>query len=161
MKTTRLSRGLTRRHVLSGLLSAPIAAGCVVSAARAATSAVYIEDGVAWDGHDPVAYFTMNGPMPGLQEFAFDHNGVTVLFANDEHRAMFADDPMRYAPQYGGYCAYAMSQGQIAPTVPEAWTVYEDKLYLNFSLKTRELWLQDVPGHIVKADAFWPGVLSQ
>ncbi|SEW04522.1 hypothetical protein SAMN05444851_1058 [Aliiroseovarius sediminilitoris] len=156
MKKTRF----TRRHVVSGLLAAPIVATVGVPRAWAAASAVYIEDGVAWDGHDPVAYFTTGAPMPGLPEFAFDHNGVTVLFANDEHRAMFADDPMRYAPQYGGYCAYAMSKGQIAPTVPEAWTIYEGRLYLNFSLGVRELWLADVPGHIAKADTFWPGVLS-
>nr|WP_282569301.1 YHS domain-containing (seleno)protein [Aliiroseovarius sp. S1339] len=142
------------------MLAAPIAAGFRVTRANAATSAVYIEDGVAWDGHDPVAYFTTDGPLAGSQDFAYDHNGVTVLFANEEHRAMFADDPMRYSPQYGGYCAYAMSKGQIAPTIPEAWTVYDGKLYLNFSLQARELWLADIPGHIEKADAFWPDVLS-
>lgn len=148
-----------RRHVLTGLLATPMLIG-IASRGHAATSAVYIEDGVAWDGHDPVAYFTTEAPMAGKQEFAFDHNGVTVLFANDDHREMFASDPVQYAPQYGGYCAYAMSKGKIAPTVPEAWTVYENKLYLNFSLQARELWLADVLGHIELANGYWPGVLS-
>ena len=156
MTTKRISR----RLIMSGLLAAPVVAIFGTSRARAAASAVYIEEGVAWDGHDPVAYFTTDGPVPGRQDFAYDHNGVTVLFANEEHRAMFADDPMRYSPQYGGYCAYAMSKGQIAPTVPKAWTIHEGKLYLNFSLQARKLWLADIPGHIAKADTFWPGVLS-
>ena len=56
----------------------------------------------------------------------------------------------------GGHCAYAMSKGYIAPTVPEAWTIYEDRLYLNFTLRARELWLQDVPGNIALGDANWP-----
>ena len=55
-----------------------------------------------------------------------------------------------------GHCAYAMSKGYIAPTVPEAWTIYEDRLYLNFTLRARELWLQDVPGNIALGDANWP-----
>ena len=69
---------------------------------------------------------------------------------------MFERDPEKYAPQYGGHCAYAMSKGYIAPTVPEAWTIYEDRLYLNFTLLARELWLQDVPGNIALRDANWP-----
>ena len=69
---------------------------------------------------------------------------------------MFEGDPEKYAPQYGGHCAYAMSKGYVAPTVPEAWTIYEDRLYLNFSLRARELWLQDVPSNIALGDANWP-----
>ena len=69
---------------------------------------------------------------------------------------MFERDPAKYAPKYGGHCAYAMSKGYITPTVPEAWTIYEDRLYLNFSLRARELWLEDVSGNIALGDANWP-----
>ncbi|WP_371169189.1 YHS domain-containing (seleno)protein [Aliiroseovarius sp. 2305UL8-7] len=153
-------KNYTRRLVLTGLIATPLAAGLFGTRAMAATSAVYIEDGVAWDGYDPVAYFTVGEPTPGSKDYAFDYNGVTVLFSNSENRDLFAADPMKYAPQYGGYCAYAMSKGYIAPTIPEAWTIYDDKLYLNFSLRARELWSEDIPGNIVKGDKNWPGILS-
>ena len=73
---------------------------------------------------------------------------------------MFDADPEKFAPQYGGYCAYAVSKGATAPTDPNAWTVYDDKLYLNFSTDVRSIWQEDKPGNIAKADANWPGVLG-
>ena len=103
-----------------------------------------------------MAYFTMSKPLQGSADHAFNWNGVTWHFASGENRQMFERDPEKYAPQYSGHCAYAMSKGYIAPTVPEAWTIYEDRLYLNFSLRARELWLQDVPGNIALGDANWP-----
>ena len=87
-------------------------------------------------------------------------NGATWHFANAANLAAFESDPTRYAPRFGGYCSFAASKGYLAPTVPEAWTVYENRLYLNFSLRARELWLQDVPGNIAKGEANWPAVLS-
>ncbi|MCI2394490.1 YHS domain-containing (seleno)protein [Aliiroseovarius sediminis] len=160
MTKGRFLNKFSRRFVVSGLLAAPVAAGLGVPRAQAATAAVYIKDGVAWNGYDPVAYFTAGVPVPGRQDLEFDHNGVTVLFSNEDNRDLFADDPARYAPQYGGYCAYALSQGQIVPTVPAAWTIHEGKLFLNASLQNRDLWLADIAGHIAQADTFWPDVLS-
>lgn len=113
-------------------------------------------NGVAINGTDPVAYFTISKPVQCSADQAFNWNGVTWHFASGENRQMFERDPEKYAPQYGGHFAYAMSKGYIAPTVPEAWTIYEDRVYLNFSLRTRELWLQDVPGNIALGDANWP-----
>ena len=151
---------LSRRHVLSGLIAVPVGATLLTRPAFAANPPVYAEDGIAWDGHDLVAFFTNGAPTPGVAEFSLDYEGATVLFSSAETRDMFADDPARYAPQFGGYCAYAASKGYIAPTVPEAWTVYEGKLYLNFSLRARELWSQDIPGNIAKGNANWPGILD-
>ena len=98
----------------------------------------------------------MSKPVQGSADHAFNWNGVTWHFASGENQQMFERDPAKYAPQYGAHCAYAMSKGYIAPTVPEAWTMYEDRLYLNFSLRARELWLQDVPVNIALGDANWP-----
>ena len=113
-------------------------------------------NGVAINGTDPVAYFTMSKPLQGSADHAFNWNGVTWHFASGENRQMFERDPDKYAPQYGGHCAYAMSKGYIAPTEPEAWTMHEDRRYLDFSLRARALWLQDVPCNIPLGDANWP-----
>ena len=74
--------------------------------------------------------------------------------------ARSAADPEAFAPQYGGYCAFAASNNYIAPTDPEAWSIYEGKLYLNFSTSVRRRWERDIPGHIAAANANWPDVLS-
>ena len=81
-------------------------------------------------------------------------------FASATNADTFQADPTAYAPQFGGYCAYAASLGYLAPTMPEAWTLYDGKLYLNANLRARELWLQDVPGNIAKGEANWPGILG-
>ena len=83
-----------------------------------------------------------------------------MLFASAVNRDMFAAEPDQYAPQFGGYCAYAASKGHIAPTVPEAWTIFDGMLYLNFSPRVRELWSKDFPGNIAKGEANWPGILE-
>ena len=130
--------------------------GAVSSLALPALAKQFETNGVAINGTDPVAYFTMSKPVQGSADHAFNWNGVTWHFASGENRQMFERDPGKYAPQYGGHCAYSMSKGYIAPRVPEAWTIYEDRLYLNFSLRARELWLQDVSGNIALGDANWP-----
>lgn len=151
---------LSRRSLLAGLAIAPVAGLSLTGPALAASDPVYNEGGIAWDGFDPVAYFTKGAPTPGKAEYSTDHKGAKVLFSSAETRDMFVANPEKYAPQFGGYCAYAASKGYIAPTVPEAWTVHDNKLYLNFSLRARELWLKDVPGNVAKGNANWPGILS-
>jgi YHS domain-containing protein len=106
-------------------------------------------------GYDPVAYFSERRPVKGQPEFTHQYAGATWYFANQTNRDLFADDPESYVPQYGGYCAYAMSKGYIASTDPEAWTIHDNKLYLNYSLSVRESWLEDVPGNVRKADGHW------
>lgn len=151
---------LSRRSVLTGLIATPLVGATLIRPAFAANAPVYSEGGIAWSGYDPVAYFAKGTPTPGSDAFSTDYMGVKVLFSSADMRDMFVDSPERYAPQFGGYCAYAASKGYIAPTVPEAWTVYDDKLYLNFSLRARELWLKDVPSNIAKGNANWPGILD-
>lgn len=111
-------------------------------------------------GYDPVAYFSEGKPVQGLPEFSHEWNGAQWLFASADNLQRFKQDPERYAPQYGGYCAYAVANGSTATTEPEAWTIVDDRLYLNYSLGVRKTWVKDVPGNIKKADNNWPGVLN-
>lgn len=111
-------------------------------------------------GYDPVAYFTEGKPVQGNDQFTFEWQGAAYKFASADHLALFEADAEKYAPQYGGYCAYAVSEGYTASTVPEAWTIVDDKLYLNYSLGVRKRWSQDIPGRVDAADKNWPGVLN-
>ena len=150
---------IPRRRFLTLASAVPlamVAAGPIF----AATPQVFSEGGVAINGYDPVGYFTESEPVKGLADISFDWNGAAWRFASAANRDAFAADPAAYAPQYGGYCAYAVSQGYTASTDPDAWTVHDGKLYLNYSRRVRRIWLRDVAGHIVAADANWPSVLG-
>lgn len=146
---------LTRRSLILSAACLPFA-----HAARAATPEVFATHGIAIHGTDPVAYFRQSAQVDGDAGFALVWRGAEWRFSSAENRLAFEMDPLVYAPQYGGYCAYAMAQGAVAPTVPEAWTVHEGKLYLNFSTGVRDLWRQDIPGHVAAADDHWPRVIG-
>ena len=128
--------------------------------ATAPTYAVFAEDGIAIGGADPVAYFSAGEYTPGSEEFTHEWEGATWQFSSAENRDLFAAKPEEYAPQYGGFCAYAVSQGGTAPIEPTAWEIVDGKLYLNFNDKIQKRWSKDIPGHIAKADKNWPGVLA-
>ena len=147
---------LHRRNFIGLVLAAPLLA----RPALAASPDIFAIDGVAIRGADPVAFFTDGAATQGKSENALMWRGAYWHFASPENRALFEADPTAYAPQYGGYCAYAMSKGAVATSVPEAWTVYEGKLYLNYSTPVRGIWSQDIPGNIAKADSHWPGILA-
>jgi YHS domain-containing protein len=115
-------------------------------------------DGVAIKGYDPVAYFLEGRPVQGTREFEYTWMGAKWLFASAENRALFEADPEKYAPQYGGYCAYAVSQGKTADIEPEAWNIIGGKLYLNLNKEVQELWSKDPRGYIEKADRNGPGI---
>ncbi len=117
---------------------------------------VFSTEGVALGGTDPVAYFTEGKPVEGSSDYSFDYQGATWHFASAANRDAFAADPGKYAPQYGGYCAYGLAQGALVETVPEAWSIVDGKLYLNFSKGVQQRWEQDIPGYIAKADSNWP-----
>lgn len=150
---------ISRRSVL-GLLAATPTALAFARPAFAAAPEIYAEGGVAVDGSDVVAYFTDGAPVTGSADHTVDWNGATWQFSSAENAAMFEANPEDYAPQYGGYCAYAVSKGYTAPTEPDAWTIHEGKLYLNFNTTVRKIWSEDIPGNIVKADGNWPTVLE-
>ncbi len=132
------------------------------AAPAAAKEPVYtgIFSSLAVSGYDPVAYFVAGQPVAGRKAFEFEWNGATWRFANAANRSAFAADPEKFAPQYGGYCAWAVSQGGTASTEPEVWRIVDGKLYLNYSKSVQNTWVQDIPGNIAKADKNWPGVLE-
>ena len=149
--------------LLAALIATGLGLGLSGDGARAAEPAVFtgLVKGVAVGGYDPVAYFTQGKAIAGRETITAEHAGATWRFASEANRDAFKADPGKYAPQYGGYCAYAVAKGATAKGDPEAWTVRDGKLYLNLDKNVRALWEQDIPGYIKKADANWPGVLGR
>jgi len=154
---------ITRRKTLFGTLAVmSLAAITAVTGDAVAQSKVYSSssEGVAINGYDPVAYFTMSKPVSGNAKYSTKWNDAIWYFSSEKNKSKFVASPEKYAPQYGGYCAYAVSLGSTASTVPEAWTIVDGKLYLNYSLSVRSGWQSDTQGNITKADKNWPGVLN-
>jgi YHS domain-containing protein len=116
--------------------------------------------GVAIKGYDPVAYFTESKPVKGDAEFSYDWNGAEWRFASAANRDLFKAKPDKYAPQFGGYCAWAVSRGYTAGIDPDAWTVVDGKLYLNYSAKVQTQWAENIPDNIAKAEENWPKILK-
>ncbi len=116
--------------------------------------------GLAIGGYDPTAYFTAGRAVQGVAGHGFRWNGATWRFASAEARARFVADPDAYAPAFGGYCAWAISQNYIAPGDPNVWRIVDGRLYLNFNARARQLWEADLAGAIARGNANWPGVLS-
>ncbi len=98
--------------------------------------------------------------VAGKSEFTHVWQGATWQFANAQNRNLFIANPEQYAPQHGGFCSWAVSQGYTAPIDPQAWKIVDGKLYLNYSKRVQRLWEKDIPGNITKANANWPGVLK-
>lgn len=121
-------------------------------------SPVFETDGVAVRGYDVVAYFTESKPVKGTPKFTYSWKGVNWNFASAKNRDAFKANPEKYAPQYGGYCAYGTSQGHKAPTQPDAWTIVNDKLYLNYNNDVKATWNKDQKGYIEKANENWPKI---
>ncbi len=115
---------------------------------------------LAVDGYDPVAYFTAGKPVEGKKEFSLEWQSATWRFSSAANRDLFKAAPEKYAPQYGGYCAWAVSQGYTADADPEAWKIVDGKLYLNYDKKVQAKWEQDQTSLIPKADANWPKLRS-
>ncbi len=120
-----------------------------------AVDAVYSTKAGAIKGYDPVAYFTDSTAVPGKPDISLTWNGATWHFSTEEHRTLFQQNPEKYAPAYGGWCAYGWSQGYPAKTDPLAWTIVDGKLYLNYDKKVRSLWDEKRPEYIQKADSNW------
>ncbi len=111
-------------------------------------------------GYDVTAYFTDNKPVEGKSKFSTEYMGAEWLFASQENLDKFKADPEKYAPQYGGYCAYAAALGDAVSADPEQWTIHEGKLYLNYDKKVNDIWVADKSGYIAKADKNWPTLLE-
>jgi hypothetical protein len=112
-------------------------------------------DDAAIQGYDTVAYFKTGKALKGNESFTFPWHDMTWYFSTKENRDLFATSPEKYAPQYDGYCAWAMTEARKAKTDPEVWKIVDGKLYLNCSREAYEKWSKDIPGNIKKADANW------
>jgi hypothetical protein len=117
---------------------------------------VFIKAGNAIQGYDPVAYFKENKAVIGKKEFSVKWREANWLFASKQNMKDFQANPEQYAPQFGGYCAYGMSEGHKAPTDADAWTIVDGKLYLNYNIDVRGLWRKDQVTCIKKANENWP-----
>ena len=146
---------VVRRFILPLLLAltaAPVVAGSFVYGAK---------QGVAIGGYDPVTYFTLGKPQKGSARITFDWSGTTWRFASKEDRALFQAMPEHYAPEYGGYCAYAMTDGNLVAGDPKQWHVEAGKLYLNNNWFAKKLWMRDVPAHVHSGDEHWPAAKTE
>jgi len=129
--------------------------GFALGGSLTSVPAVNTTDSIGLKGYDPVAYFTLSEPTPGVNEYTYRWKNVTYRFASAENQARFKADPEKYLPQYGGYCAYAMSLDRIADIDPNKWAVVDGKLYLNNGLVAQSLWSLNKSGNIKSGDRNW------
>jgi YHS domain-containing protein len=116
----------------------------------------------AVSGYDTVAFFTDNKAVKGSKEFSFRYQGADWYFSSAEHLALFKAEPQKYAPQYGGHCAWAVSEKSTKVAAdPDFWKIVDGKLYLNYNDDVQEKWLKDIAGHIQQADKNWPAIIDQ
>lgn len=151
---------LRRLFAATAVAMAMLAGGAALQ--PAAAGKIWFEGGLfgsaAVRGYDVVAYFAESRPVEGKRDLVHKWNGAEWRFASAANRDLFAANPEKYAPQYGGWCAWAVSQGYTASIDPEAWRIVDGKLYLNYSKSVQAQWVQDVPGNISKGDRNWPGI---
>lgn len=110
---------------------------------------------LALHGFDPVAYFTDAAPTPGSAAYASVHEGATYYFSSEENQAAFEQNPAKYAPVFGGFCAYGVSVGKKFDGNPRYWTIHGGRLYLNLNADIARKFSEDVPGSVAKAEKQW------
>jgi YHS domain-containing protein len=156
-----------RRSAAHRSVRALAAAAALLAAIPAAAAAAHKPlnnlnaQGVLVDGYDVVAYFTDGAPRMGSAEFASTHDGATYWFATQEHKALFDADPARYAPAYGGFCAYAVSRKGLRPIDPAVFHFVGGRLFLQHTRKAYDLFEKDEAGNTVKADRNWPKLVAK
>jgi YHS domain-containing protein len=152
------------------MLRQTIIALCIVGAGLAVSPAAVAEkppvytgvfDDLAVGGYDPVAYFTTGKPTEGTTAHEYKYKNATWRFATAANLEAFKTNPDKYAPQYGGYCAWAAAQGYTAKGDPKAWKLFNGKLYLNYDANIQKKWEADIPGFIARGDANWPAILKK
>lgn len=133
---------------------------------------IYLDNGgvfsKAWDyavdGYDVVAYYSLEegaAPIAGDDAYIAEYKGAKWRFSSQQNLDAFQENPERYSPAYGGYCAWAMARGQLAKGDPKAWYVHGGKLYLNVNARIQRRWLSDLENEIARANANWPGALEE
>jgi hypothetical protein len=152
---------MRNRHVRTALGALVLSLSFSLAVVAGRQPARYLDRGLALSGYDAVAYFTESRAVKGSPEFEVPWDGARWRFVSAANRDRFLREPARFAPQFGGYCAYAVSQGHTATADPEAWSVVDGALYVNYSPSVKKTWEKDIAGYIRQAKANWPGVLDK
>jgi len=146
------------RRVLAFVLVLALA---VPVAAHAQGPAWNARDGIGAKGYDVVAYVTENRAVRGDPAHVVAHDGLAWRFASAANAARFRAEPARYVPRYGGFCAYGVAAGYKVDVDPEAFSVVDGRLYLNYNKSVRADWLKDTGGQIARAERNWPGLVDK
>ena len=161
-------RRSARSALIVRLLAVALFAGLSVSALASfavagsdPVAAVNAADGIGLKGYDPVAYFVNGQPQKGVDQYSSQWKGVAYRFASAQNLESFKAHPEKYLPQYGGYCAYAMSLNRIADIDPSRWAIVDGRLFLNNGLIAQTLWSRNKSGNIASADRNWPSYPKQ
>ncbi|RBW46500.1 YHS domain protein [Psychromonas sp. B3M02] len=142
---------------LFSMLQVTLLMGFALLQSANAADAIYTSyfSNKAAGGYDVVAYFTENKPVEGDSKYTLEYQGADWYFSSADNLALFKGDPEKYAPQYGGYCAWAMASDNTAPGKPAFWSVYKGKLYLNYDESVQATWVNDKDKFIEQADLNW------
>ena len=163
--STHTPHRLTRRSALSlatGLFAFSTAAWAASPPVNTLKNSVFGgRTDTAINGYDTVAYFTVGKPVKGLDSYTTDWMGAKWKFASQANLDLFKANPEKYAPQYGGYCAYGVTKDALVKVEPEQFTVRDGKLYLNYDADVQATWLKDPAGFIKAADAKFPALLKK
>lgn len=151
---------MLKQLFLAATLITALFAGASAAMARDAEVYTGTFSSLAVGGYDAVAYFKVGRPVQGVAQFSTEYKGATWRFASKENLDAFRANPTAFAPQYGGYCSWAVAQGYTASGDPQVWKIVNGKLYLNYDTSVQAKWEKDIPGFITKADKNWPSVLG-
>jgi YHS domain-containing protein len=158
------SLGLSRRIALAlgaaALLFASVANAAEPPVNTLKNSLLGGRTDTAINGYDTVAYFTVGKPVKGTDSLIHEWMGAKWKFSTQAHLDLFKGSPEKYAPQYGGYCAYGVAQGNLVKVEPDQFTVLDGKLYLNYDADVQATWKKDIPGYIKTADAKFSSLLK-
>jgi YHS domain-containing protein len=162
-----MNRNRNRNRLLL-LLSLPFAALALFAATVDPIAAATADDdtalvnvnkeGVILDGYDTVAFFTDSRPVLGSSAWESTYRGAIYRFASAEHKALFDLEPAKYAPQFGAFCAYAVSVGRTAPIDVNTFSIVDGRLVVQHNARAVGLWNKDVQGNLERADKYWPAV---
>jgi len=153
-----LSSSSRRSLLVCSVLAISAASMSAQALAADAIAPIFSTKAGAIQGYDPVAYFLLNKPVKGSANFTTKWQGATWYFSSRNNLDAFVASPEKYAPQYGGYCAYGVAQGVTPETDPAAFVVRDNKLYLNLSKSVQKLWQQDIAGYVKDANNNWPAL---
>ena len=132
-----------------------------LSSVAPAKELLNLENGVAIQGYDPVAFVADKRPVKGNAQFQSEYRNAKYCFASAEHKAAFDKEPAKYEPQFGGYCAYGASRGKTVPIKIETWEILNGRLLLQYDLEVKSKFDKDPQGTLKKADENWPGLVDK